>query len=185
VRARIGAENGWYTGEKKVAREQVLLTVFRAAAGGRAVDVLLIFEATDKPVRLTGELPDKKGCGGLSLRFAPRQDTVITTSGGLQEKDSNLVPFPWADLSARFGSSGAFSGAAIFVGSQNPGFPNGWTLRNYGFLGVAWPGMQPVTLEPGKPITLRYRLWLHAGNAEAGCVAAEYDAFITPPQALP
>lgn len=183
VFARVGVENGWYTGEKKVARERVEFLIYRATPEGRAVDATLIFEATDRPVTLTGELPDRKGYGGLCLRFAPRRQTVITTPAGAQEKDSNLVPFPWADLSARFAPSERAAGAAIFVHAQNSGFPNGWTLRPYGFLGVAWPGMQPVVLEPGRPVTLRYRLWLHAGDAEQAAVAAHYAAYADPPRA--
>jgi len=173
--ARLAVENGWYVGEKKVARERVEFLIHRATTEGRAIDVRLTFEATDRPVTLTGELPSRKGYGGLSLRFAPRTGTVITTPAGVQQKDSNLLPFPWADLSGRFGNR--LAGAAIFVEARNPGFPNGWTLRPYGFLGVAWPGLQPTTLEPGRPVTLRYRLWLHSSDAASARVAAHYAAF--------
>lgn len=181
VVASFGVENGWYTGEKKVAREQVEFRVYRASGTARALDVTLTFEPLDQPIAITGELPSKKGYGGLCLRFAPRQETVIVTSGGTQARDSDLVPFPWADLTGKFGSSGRTSGAAIFVDDRNIGFPNGWTLRSYGFLGVAWPGMQPYTLQPGRPLVLRYRLWLHAGDAAGAAVAEQYAAWSKPP----
>lgn len=181
VFVRFRVDNGWFAGEKKLVREQADFTVFRATPQGRAVDVTLVFEALDQPVKLTGELPDRKGYGGLSLRFAPRQDTVITTPSGQEAKDTNLQPHPWADLAGRFGegTNENVAGAAIFADPRNPGFPNGWTLRTYGFLGVAWPGLQPVTLELGKPVTLRYRLWLHDGAGDA-TLNAQYAAFANP-----
>ena len=179
-RARIGVMNGWYVGAKKVASERVELSVLRAANHGRCIDLSLTFEASDQPVRLTGEMgPERKGYGGLCLRFAPRTGTIITTSAGRGLKDSNLEPFPWADLSGSFGAAGAAAGAAVFVDRANPGFPNGWTLRNYGFLGVCWPGLQTYTLEPGKPVTLRYRLWAHDGLPEAGVLEDQYRRFMT------
>jgi hypothetical protein len=80
-------------------------------------------------------------------------------------------------LSAKFGGRDTFSGVAIFDHNENPAFPNGWTLRHYGFLGVAWPGLEFYTLKPGEPLTLRYRVWIHRGGAEEGDVAAAYAAY--------
>jgi len=180
VFSRLGVGNGWYVGEKRVVNESVDLVVYRACAVGRVVDLTLIFEALDRPVALQGTLDQQKGYGGLCLRFGPRTRTWITTSGGKQDKDTDRVPFPWADLSGIFRDGNRTSGAAIFADAGNPAFPNGWTLREYGFLGVAWPGLQIVALEPGHPVTLRYRLWLHSGDAEGGAVRAQYDAYVKP-----
>jgi hypothetical protein len=49
----------------------------------------------------------------------------------------------------------------------NPGYPhNGWLMRHgFGFLNVSYPGLEPITLEPGKPLLLRYRVILFAGEA--------------------
>ncbi len=161
--ARIAVENGWYTAKRKVARETVELVVHHATPKGRPIDVTLTFEALESALSITGELPTKKGYGGLGFRFAPRKDTVITTAAGVQEKDSNLLPFLWADLTGTF-EGGRRAGATVIIDEKNPGYPNGWTLRNYGYLGVAWPGLQLFTLSPGKPLVLRYRVLLHAGS---------------------
>lgn len=181
--AALAVENTWVIGTKTVAKETVRIEARKAEPPGRAIDVDLTFEAADAPVELIGEIT--KGYGGLGLRFAPRQDTVITTPGGRRDKDSNLERFPWADLSARFAGREEPSGIAIFIHSANPGFPSGWTLRPYGFLGPCWPGLEPHTLRPGKPVTLKYRLWVHRGDAAAGKVAEAYQAYADAIKATP
>jgi len=163
--ARFGVVNGWYVGEKKIVNERVRVRVFRASEKGRAIDILLTLEATKEPVTISGR-PPVKGYGGFSFRFAPRKETVITSPAGKEAEDSNLKRYPWADLSAKFGGRNSLSGVAIFDDARNPGFPNGWTLRSYGFLGVAWPGLKMHTLRPGQPLTLRYRVSVHGGGAE-------------------
>ena len=178
VCAVFGVRNGWYVGEERVAVETLWLRTWRTGQTGRAIDVQLTWEATSGPIEILGQV--EKGYGGFNVRFGPRQDTVLTTPEGPQQ-DSNLLRFAWADLSARFGGAPETSGAAVLVDVGNPGFPNGWTLRNYGFLGVAWPGLEPYLLEPGKPLTVRYRLWAHRGDAQAGRVADAYTAFAHPP----
>ncbi len=163
--AAFGAANGWYVGEKKIVEETVRVRVFRASEKGRAIDVELKLEATKEPVTISGRSP-VKGYGGFSFRFAPRKETVLTTPAGKEAEDTNLKHFPWADLSAKFAGKDSFSGVAIFDDARNPGFPNGWTLRHYGFLGVAWPGLELYTLKPGEPLTLRYRVWVHRAGAD-------------------
>ena len=182
VFARLSVQNGWYVGERRVVDEKVRVMVFRTGEVGRILDFELTWQALDEPVTILGS-PDVKGYGGFCFRFAPFEDPVITTSGGIQAESSDLRRFPWADLSARFESRQAASGVAVFDGAQNIGFPNGWTLRFYGFLGAAWPGRDPFRLEPGKPVIARDRVWLHRGDARQGRVPSAYTAYEPGPRA--
>ena len=80
------------------------------------------------------------------------------------------------DYAAGFGAP-TRTGVAIMAPSDHPGGVPGWTTR-YGFLGVAWPGLEKVTLEPGRaPLRLRYRVYLHGGDASEGRVAEAYAAY--------
>jgi hypothetical protein len=169
--AVFSAEAGWYVGANKIVSEAVCVQVFPASEKGRAIGVALILQATKQPVTISGREP-VKGYGGFSFRFAPREETVITPPAGKESADTDLKRNPWADLSAKFAGRETFSGVAIFDHNENPGFPNGWTLRHYGFLGVAWPGLEFHTLKPGEPLTLRYLVYIHRGRAEEGDVAA-------------
>ena len=61
---------------------------------------------------------------------------------------------------------GRLAGARITIDSANPGYPNGWCLRNYGFLGVNFPGLDYYTLAPGTPLVMRFRVTLLAGEGQ-------------------
>ncbi len=181
VFASFGVENGWFTGEKQVVEERIEFMVFRTGTYGRAIDVKLHFRAIDEPVTLRGTSDRNKGYGGFCFRPAPREDARIVTSGGYQEKDSDRKPFPWADMSARFRGRDQITGITIMQDDKNPGFPAGWTLRYYGFLGVAWPGLDDVTMKPGGPgIHLHYRVWIHKGDVEEGKVKNAFQMYSDP-----
>ncbi|MBI5394594.1 MAG: PmoA family protein [Verrucomicrobia bacterium] len=180
VFARLGVSTGWYVGERKIVDETAWLTVFRADETGRAMDVDLTLEATKEPVTIGGR--EKKGYGGFTLRFAPRTETVLWTPNGKLPKDADHDHFPWADLSAKLAGGTGVSGAAIFDHAQNPGFPNTWCLRHYGVISPTYPGEGTHEIKPGQPLRLRYRVWIHRGDAQAGKVSAAYAAFAKPPE---
>jgi len=183
VFAKLGVRNGWYVEGKRVVDEKVWVKIYRASEMGRILDFVLCWEAVDEPVTLLGS-PDIKGYGGFSFRFAPLENPVLTTSGGVQAEDSNRIPFPWADFSANFAGRAEKSGAALFDHPENIDHPNGWCLRHYGFVGIAWPGVEPFVLQPGNPVTARYRVLLHRDDAEEAGVDGAYTAYSQPPQAV-
>jgi hypothetical protein len=180
VCARLGLSSAWFVGGRKVVDEAVWLTVFRAGDTGRAMDVDLRLKAVDQPVVIGGR--EKKGYGGFTLRFAPRQEQVLWTKDGKLPKDADHDRYPWADYSAKFGGTDRVSGAAIFDHAQNAGFPNTWCLRNYGILSPTYPGEGTHELTPGQALRLRYRVWIHRGDAQAGKAAGAYAAFAQPPR---
>lgn len=181
--ARLGVENGWYAGDRKVAREEVWITAYQADTTGRAIDFDLTWTALEQPITLIGAPEEDKGYGGFCFRMAPFDQPALTTPEGLQAGDSDRVPAPWADFSARFGGQDS-AGVTILAHPENPGFPTGWTLRTYGFLGTAWPGLEPFVLEPGRPLRLRYRVWLHRGDSEDGMSASAFVGYTEPARAL-
>ncbi len=181
VFARLGAQNGWYTDDgQRVIDERVWATVYSASELGRMIDFTIRLEATESRVGLQGSA-DIKGYGGFSLRFAPFEEPIITTNEGIQDEDSNRIPFTWADLSAKFAGGSSLEGVSMLDHARNTGFPNGWCLRHYGFTGLAWPGIEPFWLEPGKPLIARYRLWIHPGDSNTGKTAEVYNAWANQP----
>lgn len=173
--AILAVENGWYAGERKLMNEQVTLRVHPAETDSRSIDVELVLTPVNEPVTLAGA--EGKSYGGLTLRFGPRTDTVITTPLGNGKDDLPMTHLPWADLTARFDGAAQPGGAAIFVPKTHPDFPPMWLTRHYGVLCLGWPGVEAQTFQSGKPIKLEYRVWVHRGPADAPRLKEAYSAY--------
>jgi hypothetical protein len=149
-KAVLAVENGWFVDDRKAVKETVELTVRSAAGNRRQVDVKLTFEAVDAPVEIAGR--EIKGYGGVGVRFAPRSETTIRTDAGVESKDSDMVRHPWAEL------EGVFEGRRAGLRIDSIGTVPGWCLRHYGYIAANVPGLDTLTLRPGKPLELNYRL---------------------------
>ena len=173
--AVLGVENGWYAGEQKVMTERVWFHVYPASRDGRAIDVDFTWIPLRQPVTLAGA--EGKSYGGLTLRFAPRTQTAITTPLGNAGDDAYMTRLPWADLSAQFADTPQPSGAAIFIAPDHPDYPPTWLTRHYGVLCVGWPGVTPKTFAVGEPIRCGYRVWIHRGMAGVKDLGRAYEVF--------
>jgi len=156
-RAVVSVQNGWYVGERKIVEEQVEIVAHPVVGGSRELEFTLRFRAVADGVTLAGS-QDGKGYGGFNIRFAPRESTILDTGEKRDAADSDLRPNAWAELSANFGGKPA--AARITVDPSTPGYPNGWCLRHYGFLGANYPGLKPVALARNKDIVMKYRVSL-------------------------
>jgi hypothetical protein len=184
VCAVLRIANHWVAGERVLVDETVEFCFWSAGAQGRAIDIFLTLQAAEGPVSMGGALEENKGYGGFNVRFAPRDETVVTGPNGRQPSVVNRVRMPWGDLSGRFvKGSDRVSGLAIFDGPGNPGFPSEFSCRSYGFLNPAWPGVGSSEIKPQSPLRLRYRVWIHRGDASAGKVVLAHQAFTDPPTA--
>ncbi len=167
--ARLVVENGWFDGDKKFVNETAEIITHPLKDNQRVIDFVLTFEATDKPVMISGTHDSKKGYGGFAIRTAPRdggaKKTAITTDKGILEKDGIL------EHASRAQVSGLFDGKPELIhiddNPANPGFPNnGWLLRHgFAMLNVSYPGLTPLTLEHGKPLVLKYTVTITSGAA--------------------
>jgi hypothetical protein len=173
--ARLVVENAWKLGEREdVLEETVALVVHVASRFGRAIDVEIVLRPVGGPVELRGAAEEDKGYGGLTFRGAPLlKGAALTTDEGPLIKDSTGRAFRWADLST------PDLGVAIFVSPDHPGFPVAWLVRNSyaGILNPCWPALDGAALAPDVPVTLRYRIYVHRGDAAAGRVEEAYTAY--------
>lgn len=157
-RAELTAEHSWIVGGREAASDTMELTVHPAQGGSRVLELRLTVMAKGKPVRLQGTADHNKGYGGLTLRFAPREQTAIRSKEGVVAKDEDHGRHVWTELEALFG--GRRAGIRVESDASNPGHPNEWILRHYGLVGENYPGTSPITVEPERPLRLRYRLTL-------------------------
>jgi hypothetical protein len=178
VAAVLGVENGWFVGEKKVMTERVWLRVYRATKDERTIDLDLAWIATDRPITLRGA--EEKSYGGLTVRFAVahERESVITVPSGVAREDLPDTELPWADLTAKFAGAAGPSGAALFVPRSHPDYPPTWLTRHYGPLCIGWPGVRGKTFQPGEPIRLSYRLWIHGSTVSLAWLQDAYAAYL-------
>ncbi len=150
--------NHWQADGKDIVREALKLTVMPAAGPSRELLVELTWEALGAPVTLKGSREQGKSYGGFSARFADRQNTVLRADGEALSKDEDLIPRKWAEL------EGVYGGRKAVLRIAPEGGPFQWCLRNYGFVGASFPGRTAAsdgyTLQPGKPLTLKFRVTL-------------------------
>jgi len=174
--AILGVENGWYVGDEKIMQERVWLRAYPATAKGRMLDIDLYLIPVNKPVSLAGD--PKKSYSGLTIRFAPRTQTVITTPLGQQNKDLENTPLPWADFTAQFAGAPQPSGAALLIAPDHPDYPPPWLTRHYGALCLGWPGTKPVTYQPGEIIHCGYRIWVHRQGPDVAAMDEVYQSYL-------
>jgi hypothetical protein len=167
--AKLSVENGWYDGDHKFVKEDVDIVTHPTENDRRVLDFTLRFEAVDQPVTIVGTPDQHKGYGGFAFRSAPRDGgsakTIIRTDEGVSEKDGVLARHPWAEIVGRF--EGKKECIRVEDDPSNPGYPkNGWLMRHsFALLNPSYPGLEPVTLQPGKPLVLKYKVVLSSGNA--------------------
>ncbi|MBX3177609.1 MAG: PmoA family protein [Candidatus Hydrogenedentes bacterium] len=185
ARASFSGENVWVFDEGEdypIASERYAVVVHAATDTGRALDVTLTWtNLTDAPIYVRGAVTDDKGYGGFNFRpDKTRAPMHFTSALGAHAEDVFDVASPWVDVSyATAPGAETLSGVAIFQHPENPGYPyDWWLLRHYGFLGHSWPGNAPYALKPGEAVTVRYRLYIHRGDAAAGKVAEAFAAYV-------
>lgn len=154
--ATLRARHSWVVDGNPVLRDTIAITVHPVDGSTRLIDVTLTLEAVSQPVVLAGAPELNKGYGGLSARFAPRTETTLRSSEGDVPVDEDHGAHRWAELLGSFTLGRA--GLRLTADPANPGFPNHWCLRHYGFLGANFPGVERFQIDPGKTVTLRYQV---------------------------
>ncbi len=176
--ATIGVENGWFIGKRKVMIERVWLSAYKATDTARVVDVSVTLIPVDHPITLWGAAD--KSYGGMTLRLAVGRSrkATITVPDGKTKEDLSVKRLAWADLTCAFGEAAKPSGATLMISKSHPDYPPTWLTRHYGPLCVGYPGVEPKTFEPGKPLRMSYRLWIHNRAVDLDRLKEAYDAYL-------
>jgi len=153
--------------EKPFAKEVTFIIVHAARDNYRLIDFEINLYALEPDMRIGGS-NDEKGYGGFSPRFILPADTRFwSENGAVVPQNTALNAGPWVDVSGSF-SNANVSGITILCHASNPGYPQAWILRQTRSMqNAVYPGRQPVPLPMEKPLTLRYRLVVHRGDAAA------------------
>ena len=179
VFARLEAENLWLWDDRDaIVRERTLIRVWHGDANGRFVDLEFQFTALKDEVALARR--ETKLYGGLNVRLSAVKEQQIV----LHTDPVGAVPrSAWADLSGMFAGGKGMNGLAIFQHPTNPDYPGDWIQ----YPEINW--FQPTfptagtrfVLKKDQPLTLRYRLWIHAGRVSETGLSQLWAAYELPP----
>jgi hypothetical protein len=149
---------------------------------GRMMDFELEYApAGAEPVEL-----GKTTFGFLAVRVAASMTPfdgggeILNSEGQRNEQNVHLQRARWLDMSGPVQES-RWNGIAVLDHPGNPHHPTVWHCRNDGWAGASFNAEQPYTIEPDRPLKLRYRLILHAGNAANALVEQQWRAFAAEP----
>ncbi len=156
------------------------VTVTLVPAGNEAVTLGDTKEAGLCAVRLHSEI------GNSEKGDKARKGALTNSAGKTGEKEIWGKPADWCDESGQIG--GKPYGVAIFDHPENPRHPTMWHTREYGLHAPNPFGLhdfdknQPkgagdFKIEPGKPVTFKYRALFHTGNAAAAKLDERYKAW--------
>lgn len=88
--------------------------------------------------------------------------TIRNSEGGVNEKEVFWKPAKWVDYSGPI-TSKAEEGITLLDHPINPGHPSVFHVRNDGWMGASLTFSNALTIPVGKPLRLRYGLYVHGG----------------------
>ncbi len=164
-------------GQEPVMRDRRKVTISVPSPNLRVID----FEVTLDP--LTDIRIGKTNHSLFSARVVPELSvddggTLVNAQADLSEKGTFGVASPWCDYSGR--REGVAEGLAIFQNPQNRWYPSKWFTRDYGFFSptpMYWPEGQHTEIPKGQPLTLRYRVVAHDGDANEAGIAKLFEEY--------
>ncbi len=159
--------------------------VFRGDASTRIIDCAFTLTADQgKPLKL-GDT--KEGTFAIRVVKALEAPTghMLNSEGGAGEKNIWGKRANWVDYSGTVGKESL--GIAIFDNPQNIKHPTYWHAREYGLFAVNPFGEHDYyndpkrdgsyTIPAGGALTLRYRVYIHHGDAAEAKVAQAYEQY--------
>jgi hypothetical protein len=131
----------------------------------------------------------KEGTFGIRLATSMQEDKfggrMTIAEGRTTEKNVWGKRSPWLDYVGQV--EGQTVGVAVFDHPSNPRHPTYWHTRAYGLLAANIFGVHDfeadpkkdgsLTINPGQPITFRYRVVIHPGDTQAADIAGLYKKY--------
>ncbi len=185
---RVGilrSRNDWIAPGGRRLLEEIREVKIYALTDARAMDFDFQLRAVDSPVKF-GDT--KEGTFGIRLVhfFSEKSGGLIQNSrGSVGEKNCWGRRAEWVDYSATV--NGEELGLAIFDHPKSFRHPTYWHVRGYTLFAVNPFGLHDFyndktkdgsyTIQKGETLTLRYRVFIHAGTAQQSRIAEQYKNY--------
>lgn len=102
--------------------------------------------------------------------------TIRNSEGGVDEKACFRLPARWMDYSGPI-APGVTEGITLMDHPGNPHHPEAFHVRNDGWMGAALTFQGALEIEPGKPLAVRYGLYIHSGMPSPEALQKQWEAF--------
>ena len=170
------------------------LTFYRTPLGLRLFDYAVTLHASLGPVTLG----DTKEGGLISVRVASSMDATGAPDGGRFENSVGSVleneawgkRASWCDYAGP--TRAGRRGVCFMDHLENPRYPTYWHVRNYGLMTANCFGLHDFTGDPdrradlvlpaGQSLGWRWRVVVHAGDAQAASLVERYQDYVHPPR---
>lgn len=184
--AVVVTRNDWLAPDGKRVCADERRFAFGVEGQTRRIDFDITVTASDGPVKF-GDT--KEGTMGLriahTMNVGSKLGGRIVNSDGRIDKDAWGKQAPWVDYYGPV--DGKTVGIAILNHPSSFRFPTYWHVRDYGLFAANPFGLHDFdkskqvdgayTIQPGKSITLRYRILFHEGDEKAGRIAEAYAKY--------
>jgi hypothetical protein len=103
---------------------------------------------------------------------------IRNSEGGVDEKEVFWKAARWVDYSGPVAPN-VVEGVTLMDHPSNPNHPSVFHVRNDGWMGASLTFAADRVVEPGKPLDLRYGLYVHAGAPSRESLDARWREFST------
>jgi hypothetical protein len=176
--AAVQSVNAWTAKDGKVLLQERRRTTVTLLPKGEWLLILdLLFEAKDREVTF-----GKTSFGLVGVRMAKTigvndgGGTIRNSEGAVDEKEVFWKPAKWVDYSGPVTGKVA-EGVTLMDHPSNHNHPTVYHVRNDGWMGTALTFDAPRVLAPGKPLQLRYAIYVHADVPEREAIQKRWEEF--------
>jgi hypothetical protein len=177
--------NAWKAGEGKV----VMFDRRRATVRPLGTDQWLMLvdlqlEAPPSAPVALGQTP----FGMMAVRMAKTIGVadgggrILNSEGQVNEAEVFRKPARWVDYSGPV-TNRSTGGITLMDHPGNPGHPAPFHVRTDGWMGACLTLGAPMVIQPGKPLLVRYALWVHAGVPKREEIDKQWKQFAGSPPA--
>lgn len=102
--------------------------------------------------------------------------TIRNSDGKVNEKEVFWKPAKWVDYSGPIRDN-IVEGITLFDHPANPNHPSVFHVRNDGWMGASLTFAEPIKIEPGKSLRLRYGIYVHSGMPSVEWIESRWGVF--------
>jgi hypothetical protein len=182
-RAWMRSVNAWQDAERRtLLRERRQITVEPLDGGGWRLTIDMQLEAPGADAVTLGVTP----FGPIGVRMAKSMGVlegggrILDSEGRLNEKDIFRKRAQWVDYSGPVTGNEA-GGITLMDHPSNPNHPSAFHVRDDGWMGSCLTLDRAEAIEPGRPLRLRYGLWIHGSVPGRSEIEPQWRAFAEEP----